>query len=175
MEADFARRSLAGALGGRMRVATDKSEQKVISDVQEHGWHVVLVTPDEAGPGFAFTIGLFHNFGHPEVILFGLPDKVAHSVLNLIGTSVKNGDRFQVGKRSSDLFERHEAVFVKFPVAAYHDYLGYARWFYSGDEFPALQCVWPDAEGKFPWEPGANEDLKIRQPIPDQTGDAGSR
>ncbi len=153
-----------------MRAATNQSEQKVVSDVQEYGWHVVLVAPDEAGPGFAFTIGLFHSFGHPEVILFGLPDKVAHAVLNLIGASVKSGHRFQAGQRSSDLFEQHESAFVTFPVAAYHDYLGYARWFYSGDEFPALQCVWPDGEGRFPWEPDSKEGCKERQPLPGQSG-----
>jgi uncharacterized protein DUF4262 len=157
-----------------MRVATDKSEQKVISDVQEHGWHVILVSPDESGPGFAFTIGLFHSYGHSEVILFGLPDKVAHSVLNLIGAGVKGGLQLHDGDRSRHFLERHECAFVAFPVTAYHDYLGYARWFYSGDGFPVLQCVWPDANGRFPWEPAAREGSKELQPVPGHLGATGS-
>src|SRR5262245_12216677 len=110
-----------------MRVPTDQSEQKVVSDVEEHGWHVILVSPGEEGPGFAFTIGLFHNYRHPEVILFGLPQQVAHPVLNLIGAAVKSGTRFQAGDRSRDFFEQHECAFVSFPTSAYYDYLGYAR------------------------------------------------
>ena len=40
------------------------------------------------------------------------------------------------------------------PIARrhYRTYLGYAGWFHGGPRFPALQAVWPDAEGRFPWE-----------------------
>ena len=149
-----------------MRVPTNDSERKVVSDVQEFGWHVVLVSDDEVGPGFAFTVGLYHNYQHPEVVVFGLPQKVSHRVLNLIGGAVKEGQQFRAGTRSSEILEMHECAFLAFPIRAYRDYLGYARWFYSGDEFPALQCVWPDGQGVFPWEPGASAHSKSLQPMP---------
>jgi len=133
-----------------------------------------MVTADEAGPAFAFTIGLFHNYGHPEIILFGLQQEVAHSVLNLIGAAVKSGQRFRTGERSREFLEQHECAFVAFPIEAYHDYLGYARWFYTGDEFPALQCVWADVEGMFPWDAGVNNEFKARQPMPGQTDEVRS-
>ncbi len=42
------------------------------SNVQQHGWHVVMVPEDEVGPGFAYTIGLAHTHGGPELAMFVL-------------------------------------------------------------------------------------------------------
>jgi hypothetical protein len=49
--------------------------------------------------------------------------------------------------------------------ASYREHVGYARWFYRGDEFPLLQLVWPDKAGRFPGEPGANPALARQQPL----------
>lgn len=142
------------------------SDAKVIADVTRVGWHVILVPDDTTGPGFAFTIGLYKNYQHPEVIMLGLPHEVMHAVLNLIGKAVKDGHRFAPGHRSRAFFDGHDCAFVGFPARAYEDFLGYARWFYEGDGFPALQCVWPDASGRFPWEPGASVAARAKQPVP---------
>jgi hypothetical protein len=43
--------------------------------------------------------------------------------------------------------------------------MGYAVWFYGGDDFQALQCVYPDLTNRFPWEEGFNNDWRSRQPL----------
>jgi len=48
------------------------SDRKLLADVQGHGWHVIGVETDEEEPGFAYSIGLYHTFRHPEIIVFGL-------------------------------------------------------------------------------------------------------
>ena len=30
--------------------------------------------------------------------------------------------------------------------------VGYARWFYEGDDFPVVQCIWPDKQQNYPWQ-----------------------
>jgi hypothetical protein len=37
--------------------------------------------------------------------------------------------------------------------------LGYAIWFYRSlsKPFPAMQLIWPDKQGHFPWEAGYDE------------------
>ena len=55
------------------------------SDIETYGWHVIKVLEDDEGPGFAFTIGLFKRFGHPELIVFGLPLDTMHEMLNAAG------------------------------------------------------------------------------------------
>ena len=47
----------------------------------------------------------------------------------------------------------------------YDPFLGYARWFYQGDEFPVLQCIWPDKEQNYPWSPEFSRGLMWRQPL----------
>jgi hypothetical protein len=141
------------------------SEQKVLADVEKFGWHVILVPDDASGPGFAFTIGLFRTYRHPEVIVFGLPQALAHQLLNVIGNDVKSGTRVGAGDRSDKYLENASCAFLDFPLRGYEQFLGYARWFYEGDEFPALQCVWPDVAGHFPWEDAAADATRTRQPI----------
>lgn len=57
-----------------MREAKDEHERKALADVQQHGWHVLKVMEDNEGPAFAYTVGLYHSFGHPELIVVGLPE-----------------------------------------------------------------------------------------------------
>ena len=44
-------------------------DDKVLSDIEEYGWHVVKVMEDNSGPGFCYSIGLFKTFGHPEIMI----------------------------------------------------------------------------------------------------------
>jgi hypothetical protein len=38
-------------------------------------------------------------------------------------------------------------------------------WFYRGWEFPLLQLMWPDRDGRFPGERGAATGLARQQPL----------
>ena len=74
-------------------------DRKLASDVEEFGWHVALIPEDEEGPAFAFSIGLFRKFGHPEVVVFGLGIEAMHEIVNLIGEEVRRGRRFSGGRK----------------------------------------------------------------------------
>lgn len=141
-------------------------DEKVISDVREYGWHVVKVGGDDEDPTFAFTIGLTRNYGHPELILFGLPFDAMHTVLDMAGAAIKSGGRFEAGATTDELLEDYACTFVTFPRSAYRDHLGYASWFYGDEAFAALQCVWPDRDGRYPWQAGASAGFKALQPVP---------
>ncbi len=141
------------------------SEAKLVRDIKAFGWHVVLVAASNRSPNVAYTVGLFHNYGHPEVVVLGLPDTKAHEVLNIIGAAVKDGGRFCAGDRTDAVLTNYSAEFVEFPHSSHIAYLGYARRFYGGDEFAALQFVWPDAAGKFPWEAGVAEGVRENQTV----------
>jgi len=43
--------------------------------------------------------------------------------------------------------------------------MGYANWFYGGDEYPAFQCIYPDLKGAFPWEEGFDVSWRGRQAL----------
>jgi hypothetical protein len=141
------------------------SDEKVIADVAEFGWHVIKVPEDVEGPAFAFTIGLTKTFAHPEVIIFGLALSTMHGTLNNIGALVRAGKRFEPGDVTQELLKRYACEFVRVPRSAYPDFFGSACRFYGGDAFEALQCVWPDRGGRFPWDDAVDDAVRRCQPL----------
>jgi hypothetical protein len=149
----------------KLPTPADDHDRKLLADVKKHGWHVIAVEADEDGPAFAYSIGLQHTFKHPEMIVFGLDVRVMHSMINGIGEEVKNGSQFEHLDESDDVLDGYNVCFRTVEKRHYPDYFGYARWFYRGDKFPALQCVWPDAQHRYPWHPESHEKFRERHPI----------
>jgi hypothetical protein len=88
-----------------------------------------------------------------------------HRIINVIGEEVRSGGRFEHLDESGDVLEGYNVAFRTVERSYYRDYLGYARWFYNGDDFPTLQCVWPDSQHRYPWHPTSSESLAQRQPL----------
>jgi hypothetical protein len=76
-----ARRMIGGV--GLFVILNDmnKAARKMLRDIQQYGWHVLKVMEDDKGPAFAFTIGLFHCFKHPEVLMIGLDLDFMHRII----------------------------------------------------------------------------------------------
>ena len=90
---------------------------------------------------------------------------VGFGILSNIATRVREGARFEPGGDYAGILEDYPVRFCAVGREFYHDYLGYARWFYQGDDFPTLQCLLPDRERRFPWEAGFSPGLQRRQPV----------
>ncbi len=140
-------------------------EDKVTADVSAYGWHVVLVAASDTAPDIAYTVGLSASFDHPEVAVLGLPSPKAHMLLNEVGAAVRGGSKFGPDDRVTDLIVGLEVAFRPFPKEQYFQYLGLARKFYRDDGFDAIQLVWPDAQGRFPWDSGVAEDARLNQVV----------
>lgn len=145
---------------------TDEAEEFIQSAVRGHGWAVQLIAPGDDEPGFAYTVGLFRSFGHPELIVFGLPDEVAHAVLNEFGERARAGAELRSGDRIPEVLEHYDVLVRGVRHAeSFRCHVGYALSFYQGAEFPLLQVVWPDKEGRFPGDADAAEFLAASQPL----------
>ena len=140
-------------------------EEKLVGDVTAHGWHVVKVAEDDQGPGFTYTVGLWQSFRHPEVILVGLPGETAHVILNDLGEAVRRGEHFEAGTESEVFLEGYPVTFRPVPEDRQWPYFGFARWFYDGGAFPALQLVFPDREHRWPWQDGVAAGFRAQQPV----------
>lgn len=126
--------------------------QRIFDDVAKFGWHVVAVTAQ--GGDFAFTVGLFQTYEHPELVVFGLPMKTAHGILLTCVERIEHGDWFDDGQVRGDVLRDYTTAIVAVDKRYYSEYLGSAIGFYDGTDFPALQIVWPDKENRFPWQAG---------------------
>ncbi len=81
-------------------VDTDESLRKwMVNTAEQHGAAVMHVAGDDSGPAYAFSVGAWRRFGKPEVVVIGLPQEVAHSVVNTYVQRAGQGERFQPGQR----------------------------------------------------------------------------
>ena len=88
-----------------------------------------------------------------------------HTIINDIVEAMKAGKTLIPDKPYSDFFGGCDCMFRPVKKKHYGEYLGYGEWFYKGEDFPALQCFWPDKEGRYPWEKRFVEDLIEFQPL----------
>jgi hypothetical protein len=144
---------------------SDQYEEKLTHDVREFGWHVIGIADDDEGPGFVYSIGLMENFGHPEIVMFGLPTETQHAIINTIGDLIGGGNTFADLDESDEVLDGLNVFFRRVEKKHYAEYFGYALWFYQGDNFEVLQCFWPDAEQRYPWHPDAEQGFVGRQPL----------
>ena len=141
-------------------------DSRVLHHIQQRGWTVLNIPEDQEGPGYAFTVGLWANCQHPELILIGQPPELMKSSLSAACQAIHEGKhRFSAGQTTQSVLSGHLCQFVPVPAPSYRDYLGYALWLYGNEEFPALQCVWADPQGRFPWHPDTPDHLREQQPI----------
>ena len=110
-------------------------------------------------------MGLYENFHHPEIVLFGLDLEVMHRLINDAGSRIREGQKYEEGQKYSDLLQRYPCEFRKVNPARYDGLLNYAMWYYEDSHFPVLQLVWPDKAGLFPWDEGFDERFSNDQPL----------
>jgi len=143
----------------------EPDEEKLVDDIEKYGCHVVQVSAGNGFPGWSFTIGLEELLGVPELIVIGLKDEVAHSLLNECAHRLQEGIRLGPRRRERGLLSDVECEFRPVEKRWLKQTMGYAAWFYGGDDFQALQCVYPDLANRFPWEEGFSKDWRSRQPL----------
>ena len=151
-----------------LREPRDDDDRQVLRDVVESGCHVVGVLADQQGPAFAYSIGLFHNYDHPEILLFGLDHTIMQQLINRMRDEIQEGARYVSHSRYDSIIQGFSCEFLTVHSTRYRDLFGYAIWFYAGTDFPALQCVWPDRNGKFPWQPDFDPKFKLLQPTQEE-------
>lgn len=151
----------------------DQETQKaILKNVEQYSCHLALVEADDYSPRFAYTIGLYKSFGHPEIICFSLAPDVMGAVLNYARDLAKEGKTLVPGESYANFLEGYAVQFVRVNQSYYPDYVGYGYWYYGNTfDFPLLQLIWPDKEHQFPWEDGFNPAWRFKQPLLDRNTD----
>lgn len=146
-------------------IGEDSTEQKLIDDIATHGWHWIHILAEGAHVGYAFTVGLFQSYGHPELIVFGLPREVAGEMLAICAHAALSGSPIDLTHPTDALLESGSCEFAEVPASAYRQYVGYALWYYEKQPFPLYQIAWPSRDGLFPWQPDAAASFRQTQPV----------
>lgn len=128
--------------------------EEVRQSVKEYGWFVVLLESDGYLPHRAYTVGLNQSFAHPDVVVHGLELAVMEQCLHEVGLRAQAGKKVAVERNEPGFLEDFQVRFLPVLQAHLCDHLAYAAAFYGSDNFQALQMVWPDRKGLFPYQPG---------------------
>jgi hypothetical protein len=143
----------------------ESEDLAVLADVSERGWHTRVAAPWGARPAHAFSVGLFRSFDHPEIAIVGLDVDALTATVDELAARVQEGARFGHGDVAEGVIAGRLCAFRTIPMRAYPSWLGYAVWYHAGARFPALQLVWSDQEGRFPWEAWSSRESRETQPV----------
>lgn len=132
-------------------MCASETYERVVADlaetVREHGWAVRVVYGEGPRPPWAYTVGL-GAAGLPELVVTGLPAERAVELLNEAADHLLDAGVAPVpGERPSSGLEY---VAVAEPDA----HLVHAVALY-GEGRRAVQLVWADERGRWPWEAAA--------------------
>lgn len=148
-----------------------RNNEQTKSDIEKFGLSVIIIEATDYSPSFAYSIGLWQKFKHPELICFGLRTQTLHTIINDVADLVKDGQFIQAGKTYDNIFENSRTEFLHVDKRNLSDYFGTAIDFYNSKDFPAFQLVWTDRNNKFPWETDFEEDFIHKQPLLDRNAD----
>ncbi|HZX76344.1 DUF4262 domain-containing protein [Lysobacter sp.] len=141
----------------------DEYERNILRHIQEHGCSVTSVfDPDEKEPPFSYSIGIAKSSGAPEIIIVGLSSKQSHRMVNEYNRRCQAGERFQPGVLYLGFLDDFA---VQFGPVTREQRAEYMRSACCGPEFEAVQLIWPNASGVWPWDPEASEWFRANQPL----------
>ncbi|QJU57833.1 DUF4262 domain-containing protein [Sphingomonas sp. AP4-R1] len=148
----------------------DEYERQIVTNVREHGCHIMYVfDPDADSPAFAYSTGFLESVGQPEVIVFGLPSEMMQFMINETLRQCRNGLELVDNAEIEGLLEGHRCVVCAIPPENItREYFNSAMWFQRfvarEDLTEACQIVWPGAaDGLFPWEEGCSDAVRASQ------------
>lgn len=144
-------------------------DSALLNNIETHGWSsvVVFAADGEKDPLLFYTVGLFENFGHAELVLSGLPSRVAMGIVLPLVNRIKMGESFIHGQKNrSSLKNNVPLCFTSIPTKIVSTVLLKTA-LLSHRPPNALQICWPDKEGFYPWEKGCCLDKSQQQLLGD--------
>jgi hypothetical protein len=96
--------------GFRWQEPEDDSDRKMYRDILEHGCQVLAIEAGSNASEFCYSVGLYLNFSHPEILVMGLSSDACTKVINQICREADEGKVIKPGDVRTDLFESGRPV-----------------------------------------------------------------
>jgi hypothetical protein len=149
--------------------------------IERCGFFTMAVMSTPTWPSWAYTIG-FLEIGHPELVVVGLSQESAHGFITWAHHEAAAGRPLEIGRRHRRAMPTKSGVELDFTMVDVPDLQWedpsdltlFMRGYYAAKggypcEPRVCQLVWPDFEGRLPWDPGFDESLRKYQPLLDET------
>lgn len=130
--------------------------QRVIDRVQagiaEHGWFAISTMGGRKGdPDYTYTVGMQASFSVPDVIILGLDVETARSYLHHAAKLAKTPGAALKAGHLPGFFSDFDGWALAVEEKHFLERFKVSRTLYPG-KVDALQLVFPDAQGRFPWD-----------------------
>lgn len=141
----------------------DLLDEQIYREVLSDGCSILSFSSSATAPEFTYSVGLYLNFLHPEILLMGLHPDTARGIISRIREEAIKGQTIEAGSVRHDLFDDgRELRFRPVPQERYLDYvprncnLYFSLFLRDASRdfgFPVLQGIWQDRGGSFPDDP----------------------
>lgn len=148
-----------------MLVMSANFDQEILENIARFGCSVIHIPAEDDLPPFSFSVGLTKTTAAPELIVIGLRQELAHVIINDYQERLRSGEIFRAGERYAGFLEGFDVMLARVAESFYDEYLGYNLRFYDGANFEALQLIYPNTQGIWPWEHEADAWFRARQPL----------
>jgi len=157
--------------------AEDSDDLEIFRKILEKGAQTFTNDARDGKNAHSYTVGLYLNFLHPEIVILGLSNDLAVEGFSKIRNEADSGKTINTGDERVDLFRLRQPVkFISISDdISKIDYLDHAAWFYRSlfffqeptltHKFPVLQAVWADQHGYYPGDPRCEERVRLLQKI----------
>lgn len=143
------------------------SFEESLRHITERGTYNISVLGDDRSLGWSYSTGMYDTWGQPEIIMTGFPSGLAGSILDDVADLYKDGESIVPDQRTPGLIGNDiDVIFRPVTDVWVRRLMLRSLWFYGQDAaFPVLQCICPDFENRFPWEPGFDQRWRTRQAL----------
>lgn len=148
----------------------DTIDAGIEDDIAHHGFATHHVTGDASRPSWSHTVGL-DGLGYPELVVVGVTAEAGGALLHWIVDLLRGGERLTAGRDRHLAFRGVPIRLVPVPEQCWdddNDLLRAGRAHRRGTgraRSQALQVVWADGAGRFPWEATFDAELAWLQPL----------
>jgi Domain of unknown function (DUF4262) len=136
------------------------ADSATVEAVGRFGWSALWV----AGSfDFAYTVGVYHTFGQPELVMFGLQGEDMPSWLNAAVELGRDKGWPEPDQPFDGVLDGFDTQVRDVHPSWYRALFGTALSFYRGVGVPFRQLIWPDRHGHWPWDDEATPSSRARQ------------
>lgn len=152
---------------------SEKLYKDVLEKKEKFGWTCITIFPETIQnklikPGFCYTIGLWENYGIPEIMTTGLNGEVFHSFVSIIIDKYKSDkDYIKFSEINTDLSD-YPALFTEITSEGLKEEYFIINSKYcreNNKEFKACQFLWTDTNSLFPFEIEFDYKFRKLQPL----------
>jgi hypothetical protein len=90
--------------------------------------------------------------------------ELMQQILNNTGFLIRDGVTFSDGAQTESVLQGYPVAFRQVHGSWFRPLFGSARRFYGNWSFAMLQVVYPDRDGRFPWNDGCSATIRRQQP-----------